>query len=161
MPIQSPKLAYNSACNRNDQPHEWLGVVQVASFRMAVYSSVGNMPCSVSCLDGSLQGIAWIESGLSLRSIPTPSGACFCPNVEFVDGLGASGMSSGSRVRRRAVSDGLSLSVPDNSSSSSSQSKSTGSSTTPAQPAQDILVRGPRRKEVCNSVSPIPKIRSI
>jgi hypothetical protein len=70
-------------------------------------------------------------------------------------------MSSGSRVRRRAVSDGLSLSVSDNSSSSSSQSRSTSSNTTPAQPAQDISVRGPRRKEVCNSVSPIPKIRSI
>lgn len=136
-------------------------MVQAASFGMAVYSSVGNVPCSVSCLDESLQGIAWIESGLFLRSLPTPAGAGFCPNVEFEDGLGASDMSSGGHVRRRAVSEGPSLSVPDNSSSSSSQSRSTGSSTTPAQPAQDILVRGLRRKEVCNSVSPIPKIRSI
>jgi hypothetical protein len=67
-------------------------VLQAASFRMAVCSYVVNVPCSVSCLDGSLLGAeaALIECGLFLRSVPTFAIAGLCLNIELKDGLGES-----------------------------------------------------------------------
>ena len=57
-------------------------------------------------------------------------------------------MPNESHGRRRVASQGLPLTTTDVSSPSTSQLRFAGSSTIPSPPAQDIVVRGPRKREV-------------